>query len=184
MADQGLGSGNELPTLPTDDPDTPPVSDPMVTSAGRPPGIALTKTLVSGNPARLDELVTFTLSITNTGHATLVTIPMTDAHSGAYLGFAHAVLAPDEIRQPANGETGQVIWHDLVAHSGLLMPGAMIQVQLVMTASAATPETPNHMFIQNAVDENGNWLSAFATAPVAIVQDPAAIDLLYSRTAS
>lgn len=40
------------------------------------------------------------------------------------------------------------------------------------------------VFIQNAVDENGNWLSASATAPVAIVQDPAATELLYSRTAS
>lgn len=178
VANQGLLNSRELPTLPTDDPDTPPVGDPTITPVTRLTGIGLTKKLLSENPALEGELVTFTLRIANNSHTTLVSIPMADIYSVVHLNFVRAVPAPDDVHEVMNSEMGWLVWDNLATHFGPLLPGAAIEVQLVMTATKATPETINSAFVEDAVDEYGSYLDAFAIAPVTINPQGTAVELL------
>jgi hypothetical protein len=141
----------------------------------------LDKTLTNGGPVHEGELVTFTLSITNTGHTTFTTIPLADVYNAAYLSFARAVPAPDEVRQNSDRETGQAIWNDLAVQFGPLSPDAAIRVLVVMTATGATSRTLNNGLVEDAVDNYGNRLSTHATASVTILRGPVSIELLYFR---
>jgi uncharacterized repeat protein (TIGR01451 family) len=184
VANQGLVNSNGLPALPTDDPDTPLIGDPTITPVYTSPGLVLNKTVINSGPVHPGELVTFTLSITNTGHTTFTRIPMADVYNAAYLSFARAVPAPNEVRQTANKETGQAVWNDLAVQFGPLSPDAAIEVLVVMTATAVTSQTLNNALVEDAVDNYGNRLSAYATAPVAILRGPVSIELLYFRAQS
>jgi hypothetical protein len=53
-----------------------------------------------------------------------------------------------------------------------------------MTATDVTSLTLNNALVEDAVDNYGNRLSAYATAPVVIVEGPTAIELLYFRAES
>ncbi|MBN1583002.1 MAG: hypothetical protein JXA89_20000, partial [Anaerolineae bacterium] len=178
VANQGLVRSDELPTLPTDDPDTPPVGDPTITPVSQPPGIELTKRVTSQNPALKGELITFTLRVVNTGRTTLISIPVADTYSTAHLNFVRAIPIPDDVQEVANREMGWVFWDDLSNHFGPLPPGESIEIQLVMTATEATPETINSAFVEDAEDDFGNRLGALATAPVTINDHGTAIELL------
>ncbi len=122
-------------------------------------GFTLTKTLVSANPAYVGELVTYSITIVNTGTTTLTTVPLTDTFDGTYLSYSSATPAPDTTA------AGQLNWNNV----GPIAAGGQRVVTVTFTALAPTAATTNTA-TASAVDGPGTVLPPQSDeAPVTIV---------------
>jgi len=69
----------------------------------------LSKVTNTPSPVRLDETISFTIRITNTGTAILTSVPLVDRYNAAFFTYVSASPGPDT---PISGE---LTWNDLTA---------------------------------------------------------------------
>lgn len=136
------------------------------------------KQIQTVGPARLDEIITFTIQITNTGLVTITELPLTDQYNPAYMTYVEADVA-------ATTETPGLITWDNVAPAGLA-PGDSVTIVTSFRAQGDTTqltaiapclvsgETPNLAVVADAVadiDGSGSQPSVI----ISTVQDCASI---------
>jgi len=118
------------PTVPPDEPPVPPKTNetPYDVSA---PGYTVTKTLQSplGRPAVVGEPMVFTLTVVNTGDVELVSVPLQDIYSTAFLTYVSATPASVD-----NNNDGSINW----ANVGPLPIGSSVSVTVNYTAAGIT----------------------------------------------
>lgn len=117
------------------------------------PIIEITKTRIEpvSGPITPGQVVTFNLTITNTGSTTITTLPLEEAYNSSHLTFLNAVPAPDVT------SNGVLTWNDLVAVSGPLQPGASVSLTLSYTVNqlpAGVNETTLTATVKNALRQN------------------------------
>ncbi len=135
------------------------------------PNIEVSKRAEVDGPIEVGDEITFTIQITNIGMVDIVTLPLTDTYDPVYLGFAQADPSHDRY------VPGTVEWDDLTGplpngFNTPLAPDASFSVRVVFTAVAATEAVTNTVFVENGVDANGNPVNGFASAAVAIAEEP------------
>lgn len=126
------------------------------------PAVQVTKSLVTEGAAadgivKVGQLVTFTISIQNTGETDLKTVPLRDIYNPLYLSYVDASPAPDESDTP-----GLLVWSNLLAVGEVLAPQAFITPEVVVTFQAIgstqallpDQQTTNQAVVANAVDVN------------------------------
>jgi len=118
------------PTTPPDQPPVPPRTNEVPYDVSS-PGYTITKTVASplNRPAIVGEVITFRLTVANTGDVTLVTVPLSDTYDTAFLTFSNAVPPSDD-----TVNDGQINW----ANVGPLVPGASTSVLVRFIAAAPT----------------------------------------------
>jgi uncharacterized repeat protein (TIGR01451 family) len=108
------------------------VEDYLVTIAGG--DYAIDKQLMTQEPVRTGDLVSFTIRITNTGVATITQLPLRDTYDVNYLSFSNATPASDD-----NANDGQIDWSDLTVSFGQdLAPGQSFVVVVEFVARLDT----------------------------------------------
>ncbi|MBX2997316.1 MAG: DUF11 domain-containing protein [Caldilineaceae bacterium] len=122
------------------------------------PDLSLSKTLVREGDAadgivRVDQSVSYTIAITNTGATTLTVVPLVDTYDPTYLQFVSAIPAP------AQSAAGTLSWNDLTG-DGSLAPGESLTVLVTFRAIASTTAQPeqqtiNVAIVEGAQDESG-----------------------------
>lgn len=122
------------------------------------PDLSLSKTLVREGAAadgivRVDQPVSYTIAITNTGSTALTSVPLSDTYDPAYLEFVSADPAPDQTAE------GALAWNDLTG-DGSLAPGESLTVLVTFRAIASTANQPaqqtiNVAVVEGAQDEQG-----------------------------
>jgi uncharacterized repeat protein (TIGR01451 family) len=106
-----------------------PSADPAsidVTLPFRVVGYDVGKTLIdpSGGVITPGQVITFDLTITNTGNVTITTLPLRDTYDGNYLTFRSASVTPDSV------VPGEIRWNDLTLALNDLPPTTTVQVSL------------------------------------------------------
>ncbi|NCC51599.1 MAG: hypothetical protein EOM20_10320, partial [Spartobacteria bacterium] len=129
------------PTTPPDEPDVPPLTNDTpyeISSAG----YTLNKMLASplGRAAQVGEVITFMVTVANTGDVQLTTIPINDTFSSAYLAFLSAVPPSD------SSGPGTVAWTNV----GPLGSGASTTLVVNFTALASTMDLPETNIVVTA----------------------------------
>jgi hypothetical protein len=142
------------------------------------PTLSVVKTLVAHE--RDTGLVTFTISVINTGISTLDVVPLQDVYDATYLGFATASPLPDE---PT--DDGRVDWYDLTAPApngfGVdLLPGERFTVTVVFGIVSPITSTTNTAIVANAIDVYNTPANDDSDDAV-VIDVPTGIDLLYWR---
>ncbi|MEM7131672.1 MAG: SdrD B-like domain-containing protein [Chloroflexota bacterium] len=101
------------------------------------PSLALSKTLNGVNPFKVNETISFTIRITNTGNAVIDTLPLEDRYSSAFLTYASATISP------TTEVNGILRWSDLLASDpdGLAV-GETISLDVFFTTAADTTLVP------------------------------------------
>jgi hypothetical protein len=93
-------------------------------------------------PVRVDEPVTISVRITNTGSTPIASLPLQQVYDTGYLGFGHG----DATAHPAPADDvddGQLDWSDLTVDFGQdLLPGASFEVTVFFTARQDTSGLP------------------------------------------
>ena len=139
-------------------------------------------TPVSG-PAEKGDTTIFTVTITNTGQTTLVTVPLEDFYDNDKLEYISANPTPDHgphIHSPGVGHLG---WDDLTG-AGTLAPGGDITVTITFTALEilTTSTATNLAKVIEAIDENNNKISGEDDASVTINAPPPHGDVSIHKT--
>lgn len=127
------------------------------------PSVAVSKVVANLPPCGyygVGDPIQFTITITNTGNTTLVTVPLVDTYDPTYLSFSAATPTPN-----LTTLAGTLTWTDLTgpAPNGFgvdLAPGATFTVSVTFTALASTSGLPGGVTVdraqvQGAVDEYG-----------------------------
>ncbi len=90
--------------------------------------------------------ISFTITIQNTGDATLTFIPVRDTYDTDYLTFVSADVAPDD-----TDDDGQIDWGDLATSFGeALDPGESFSIVVNFIAKAPTEDLSNRETINTA----------------------------------
>lgn len=130
-------------------------------------------------PGVTNGVITFTITITNTGPSTLDVVPLVDHFVGpiAYIGGTPAADMVDN--------RGQVIgWTDLTEHFGDMQPGQVFTLVTVFQLTVAEDvdmEIRNTATVTNAQDVYNNMVSERSSTSVTRTRDPGSpslIDLL------
>jgi len=118
------------PTTPPDEPPVPPKTNEVPFDISS-PGYTVTKTVTSpsGRAAAIGESIVFTITVVNTGDVALVTVPVVDTYSTAYIAYVSATPASDD-----NVNDGTINW----ANIGPLPAGASTSIVATFTAVAST----------------------------------------------
>jgi len=122
----------------------------------------LSKVLNTPPPVRINDVVSFTILITNTGTTAITAVPLTDTYNNAYFTYITASPLPD------NPTQGVLTWNNLteVGASGFgmdLNPGATFEVVVEFSANLDTTGLPNDSAI-NMADSQG--ISDMAEVPI------------------
>jgi hypothetical protein len=122
-----------------------------------PSSYTISKDLASGSPARPNEEVTFTITITNTGSTWLAVVPMKDEYDTAYLTYGK----DGQYATPASDDTvndGEINWSDLTVSFGHdLAPGASFTVSVTFESVKDTTDPwvpPNGTTVNTATVSN------------------------------
>ncbi len=100
------------------------------------PNIAISKTLISGDPALVGSTIEFSIRITNTGNVPIDILPVVDYYDPTYLQFASATPAQSSV------SGGVVRWNDLLpGPTNLLAVNASTSVTVRFTALKSTAAT-------------------------------------------
>ncbi|MBP7961497.1 MAG: SBBP repeat-containing protein [Caldilineaceae bacterium] len=102
------------------------------------PAYALSKVLITGQPARTREVVSFRIAITNTGAGVIDFLPLADTYNEVLLRFVSASTAPDN-----SANDGTLNWTDLTATLGDIAPGGVISVTVNFEALRDTTGLPS-----------------------------------------
>jgi hypothetical protein len=133
------------------DPDTPAGQDPecdedvVVTPPGG-PEVKVTKTVLSpaGAAAGVNDTVRFQITIQNVGTSEIVSLPLSDVFSDAYLTYVSANPSP------SNVIGNRILWYDL----GPLAIGDTRTLTVDFRARAVADSARNAACVNEAVDEN------------------------------
>jgi len=115
--------------------------------------ITVAKSLHAGqaDPVRHGDPVVFDIVITNSGAASIVSLPLQDTFDPTYLTYDSALPAPDSVG------SGTLEWTDLLAGEAPLAPTESITVEVTFTAVLPEGETgattTNTALVSGAVDE-------------------------------
>jgi uncharacterized repeat protein (TIGR01451 family) len=114
------------------------------------PEVMVTKTLTSPVSAEVNygELVTFRVTVQNTGSTEIVSLPLVDEH-GSSLEYVSATVTPDA------DAGGTISWTDLTG-AGFLGVGASTSVDVTFRAVGRSDPAPNLAIVSGALDVNGD----------------------------
>jgi uncharacterized repeat protein (TIGR01451 family) len=133
-----------------------PPADPAIVNVTVPfrvEGYDVGKTLIdpSGGVVTPGQVITFDLTITNTGNVTITTLPLTDTFNTNYLTFHGASVPPDV--------PGEVAWTDLTSALGDLPPTRMVSVSVSFDVVDSIPSgvvsTTNIVLGEGVQDSEG-----------------------------
>ena len=112
-------------------------------------GYEISKTLLDPpqDPISPGQVITFGLTITNTGGTTITHFPLRDVFDGNFLIFRSASLTPNVVA------AGEVRWDDVTTFIGDLGPGALVNLWLSFSAVDPLPAGETSTF--NAVLTEG-----------------------------
>jgi hypothetical protein len=138
-------------TPPSTPPQTPPPPNPPC-QAGCTPGISVDKAVMGGTNYTVGSLVTFSITITNTGDQTLNTVAFADNYAAAYLDFTGIsgsrtgtgvvnLIAVANINEAA----GTINFANLVPSLGALAPGQAYTLNVSFIARAPISITCNYV---------------------------------------
>ncbi|HNO30139.1 MAG TPA: sortase [Anaerolineales bacterium] len=111
------------------------------------PGLTVTKSLKAGSPdhAQLNQDVTFTIDVNNTGSTQITNLPLIDNYSAYCMEFKSATNG-------GTGSGGTVAWDNL----GPLNAGSSIQVEATFTVQGSCAVAQNLAVVDSAYDVNGD----------------------------
>ena len=118
------------------------------------PGIAVLKTLVDppGGVAVVDDTVTFTIHITNTGDTDIASLTVVDTYDPSYLTLTSHSEAPDG----HDAATGTITWTSALDGYLPLAPDDAIVLTLDFHADTSTvPGATENVVVAQGVDEHG-----------------------------
>lgn len=103
------------------------------------PLLQITKTLIdpASGPVKPGQVITYNLTITNTGSATITTLPLEEAYTPNHLTFLNAVPTPDITTN------GLITWTDLTIVAGDLQPNASVSLTLSFLVNQPSPTVNN-----------------------------------------
>ncbi len=154
---------DEFATPVSDGPDTATVT---VTN----PAVAVTKTLLTGDPSTVGATITYEITIDNVGNSDIATLPLTDIYSNFCHTFDSAVPAPDG----AGG--GTIFWADL---GPLAIADPPIVVTVNFTAAAGCDPATNTAIVDSATDTGGNPVPEDQDSATVVI--PPIIDLVIDK---
>ena len=99
------------------------------------PTLAIKKRLNGTNPFMVNEAISYTIRITNTGDVMLTVIPLEDRYSDVFLTFDSASVTPNV---GSGGGGGVLMWNDLTTALGNVAPTASISLVVTFTTQADT----------------------------------------------
>jgi hypothetical protein len=116
---------------------------------------------------RVNSPITFTITITNDGAATLTFLPLEDTYDPAVLLFHRAIPTPSLVLTAS----GVISWFDLTVPLGDVPPDSAVTVTTIFTALMPASST-NSAQVAGARDQYENDLGAGADqVPIMIVED-------------
>jgi len=117
---------------------------------------------------RVNSPITFTITITNDGAATLTFLPLEDTYDPAVLLFHRAVPTPSLVLTAS----GVISWFDLTVPLGDVPPDSAVTVTTIFTALMPATSTLNSAQVTGARDQYENDLGAGADqVPIMIIED-------------
>ncbi|MEM7126248.1 MAG: SdrD B-like domain-containing protein [Chloroflexota bacterium] len=153
------------------------------------PSLQVIKTLNGVNPFGVNETISFTIQIINTGAVTLTIVPLDDRYNSTFMEFDSATVTPD------TSNAGRLIWNDLTAALGDVAPGMSISLDVTFTTLADTTllnpvapctssgHTPNVVEVENAFadpdGDDGNTADDIAVVMDADDDDCAEVEILH-----
>jgi len=149
VTNQGQISSSELPTVPTDDPSTPPAGDSTTTAVTAAPILSVTKAATlavdadnNGVPSPGDTLL-YTVLISNSGNAAATNVVFTDTPG------ANTTLVPASIQTSAGSVTGNV-----AVNAGTIAGGASVTITFRVTIASPLPAGVTTVSNQGQVTSN------------------------------
>ncbi|NJN65930.1 MAG: hypothetical protein HC884_04040 [Chloroflexaceae bacterium] len=137
------------------------------------PSVRVTKHVMP--PGFTNGVITFTITITNTGPSVLEVLPIVDHFSGPieYLGGSPFADMVDNVEQVIG-------WNDLTTTYGDMQPGAVYRIETVFRLTDETSEEDVHntATVSGATDRFGNTARDASYATVTSIPGPSAIELL------
>jgi hypothetical protein len=158
------------------------------------PQITITKRLNTVEPVRVDDPLSFTIRITNTGDIVIAILPLTDVYSTTYLtyGYTDTTVFPHvsswaDPDSDDHNDDGQIDWSDLTVSFGQdLAPGASFTVIVTFTAKADThnvglpnDETENTAIVDSAWADPDGPGPLPPDKPVPPVQDSDYVKIIF-----
>ncbi|HHB90104.1 MAG TPA: hypothetical protein ENK60_02215, partial [Anaerolineae bacterium] len=116
-------------------------------------GYTLTKTLNTTGAIRVGDVISFTITITNTGNTWLVELPLRDTYDTTYLSYGGNGNYADPPSDD-NNDDGQIDWTDLTDQVGDLAPGNVAIVTVWFTTLADTSGEPGGVTMNTATAHN------------------------------
>ena len=125
-----------------------------------------------GTPIKVEvgDVVTFTVTVENTGGTPLTEIPLTDTFDPTYLRFLRADVAPDSTA------SGTLSWTDLTG-SGSLAPGSSLTIRVTFEALAETSSTTNTATVSGVRSAGGQTLPDKSDSLAFSIQAPTAVTM-------
>jgi len=117
------------------------------------PSLSVEKTLANEEDevVELGQEVPYVLTVTNDGDTVFETIPLVDDYPEEYFAYASSSIEPESTAD------GVVRWADITG-DGSLNPGESIEVIITLRTIQGGNEVPNMVYIEGAIDENGDTL--------------------------
>ena len=121
------------------------------------PALQVVKTLNGDNPFGVNQTISFTIRITNTGDVTITVLPLEDRYNDVFITSPTASTTPD------SNLPGVMIWNDLTDDLGDVAPGLGVNLVVSFTTASDTTlllpvapctssgHTPNIVKIENAM---------------------------------
>jgi uncharacterized repeat protein (TIGR01451 family) len=111
------------------------------------PLLQITETLIDpvSGPINVGQVVTFNLTITNTGSTTITSLPLEETFNASDLTFRSSTPAPDIT------STGVITWTDLTTTLGDLLPNSTVSLTLSFTVNQV-PATGNTTLVATVRD--------------------------------
>ncbi len=117
---------------------------------------------------RVNSPLTFTITITNHGAATLTFLPLEDTYDPAVLLFHRAIPTPNLVLTAS----GVISWFDLTVPLGDVPPDSAVTVTAIFTALMPATSTLNSAQVVGARDQYENDLGVGADqVPIMIIED-------------
>jgi len=131
----------------------------------------LDKAMLPGLSPQVGDLITFTITLTNTGYITMTRALLVDTYNSTMMAFSHAVPMPDII----NVTTGVLTWTNVAAQFGGIPGNSTVHITTMFTATKAVTATlANHAEIVAAGDWYSNAMAGGADdVPITIIERPA-----------
>ena len=137
----------------------------------RDPAVDLLKQVVP--PGAVNGVITYTITVSNTGPSVLDVVPLFDFYDPTYLDFT-AATPPEDYRA-----TGEIRWNDLTQSFGRnLAPGEQFIITTTFAVIHEITQTVNRAVVSGTTDIYVNPAPP-VTDTVTITNTPTAVDLLY-----